>query len=143
MTKYACALFDFQKVFHPNFRPKPKKSLILKWCFFSRGSSSIAPGARIERKRIKQTNFGVDTLFRDSELREEQENELGTESEFEFAQSSEAGFAKSSEIAIARPNESEFAEWKTSEFSACSQSCGGGIQTRYVFCKQVGWEPIN
>ena len=127
-------------VFHPNFHPKRKKSLILKWCFFySRGSGSIAPNARIERKRIKQTNFGGDTLFGDRELHEEQENELGTESEFEFAQSSEVGFAKSSEIAIARrPNKSEFAEWKTSEFSACSQSCGGGIQTRYVFCKQVG-----
>ena len=129
----------FKTYFIPIFIPKRKKCLILKLCFFySKGSGSIAPSARIERKRIKQTNFGVDTLFGDRELREEQENELGTESEFEFAQSSEAGFAKSSEIAIARPNESEFAEWKTSEFSACSQSCGRGIQTRYVFCKQVG-----
>ena len=106
---------------------------------YSRGSGSIVHGASIERKRIKQNDVGGDTLFGDRELHEEQENELGTESEFEFAQSSEVGFAKSSEIAIAqRPNKSEFAGWKTSEFSACSQSCGGGIQTRYVFCKQVG-----
>ena len=109
--------------------------------FCSRRSGSIAQGARIERN--KQTNFGGDTLFGDRELHEEQENELGTESEFEFAQSSEVGFAKSSEIAIARPKESEFAEWKTSEFSACSQSCGGGIQTRYVFCKQVRTKAIK
>ena len=130
----------FKTYFIPIFIPKRKKCLILKLCFFySKGSGSIAPSARIERKRIKQTNFGGDTLFGDRELREEQENELGTESEFKFAQSSEVGFAKSSEIAIAqRPNKSEFAGWKTSEFSACSQSCGGGIQTRYVFCKQVG-----
>ena len=93
----------------------------------------MAHGAQIEGRRIKQIDFGGDILFGGRELHEEQENKLGTESEFGFAQISEVA-----EIGFARSSESEFADWKTSEFGACSRSCGGGIQTRHVFCKKVG-----
>ena len=106
----------------------------------------MAHGAQIEGRRIKQINFGGDVLFEGRELHEQQENKLETESEFGFAQisevaftkSSEGGFSHRSEVGFARSGESEFADWKTSEFGACSRSCGGGIQTRHVFCKQVG-----
>ena len=128
--------FSFQKKENPFF----------KMYFYSRGSGSITHGAQIEGRRIKQINFGGDVLFGGRELHEEQENKLGTESEFGLAQvsevaftkSSEGGFSQSSEVGFARSGESEFADWKTSDFGACSRSCGGGIQTRHVFCKQVG-----
>ena len=47
----------------------------------------------------------------------------------------EFGLPQSVEKKFVRP---ESARWTTSEFSACSQTCAGGIQTRNVFCKQVG-----
>ena len=114
--------------------------------FYSGDSGSIAQGAQIERRRIKQIHFGEDVLFGDRELHEEQKNNLGTDSEFGFTQisdvastkSPDGAFSQSSEVGFARPGESEFADWKTSEFGACSRSCGGGIQTRHVFCKKVG-----
>ena len=56
------ALFD---VFHPNFHPKRKKSLILKWCFFT--AEALDPSPLTLALREKELNKQISVVIHFSE----------------------------------------------------------------------------
>ena len=57
------ALFD---VFHPNFHPKRKKSLILKWCFFFT-AEALDPSPLTLALREKELNKQISVVIHFSE----------------------------------------------------------------------------